>query len=140
MTFTERAVPKQDAPRTVPVTLRDDLKKKLHEMEQKGHIAKVDEPTDWVSSAVYVKKRNGQLRVCLDPRELNKHVKIPKLCLPTIHDVTSRLAKAQVFTVLDAKDGFLRVNLDEDSSKLTTFHSPFGSYTRRISETCKLNH
>ena len=54
MTFTERAVPKQDAPRTVPVTLRDDLKKKLHEMEQKGHIAKVDEPTDWMSSAVYV--------------------------------------------------------------------------------------
>ena len=59
--LTEGAVPKQDAPRTVPVALRDDLKKKLHEMEQKGHIAKVDEPTDWVSSAVYVKKRNGQL-------------------------------------------------------------------------------
>ena len=106
--LTEGAVPKQDVPRTVPVALRDDLKKKLHEMEQKGHIAKVDEPTDWVSSAVYVKKRNGQLRVCLDPRELNKHVKIPKLCLPTIDDVTSRLTKAQVFTVLDAKDGFLQ--------------------------------
>ena len=89
--LTEGAVPKKDAPRTVPVALRDDLKKKLYEMEQKGHIAKVDEPTDWVSSAVYVKKRNGQLRVCLDPRELNKHVKIPKLCLPTIDDVTSRL-------------------------------------------------
>ena len=126
--LTEGAVPKQDAPRTVPVALRDDLKKKLHEIEQKGHIAKVDEPTDWVSSAVYVKKRNGQLRVCLDPRELNKHVKIPKLCLPTIDDVTSKLAKAQMFTVLDAKDGFLRVKLDKDSSKLTTFHTPFGRY------------
>ena len=44
--LTEGAVPKQDVPRTVPVALRDDLKKKLHEMEQKGHIAKVDEPTD----------------------------------------------------------------------------------------------
>ena len=126
--LTEGAVPKQDVPRTVPVALRDDLKKKLHEMEQKGHIAKVDEPTDWVSSAVYVKKRNGQLRVCLDPRELNKHVKIPKLCLPTIDDVTSKLAKAQMFTVLDAKDGFLRVKLDKDSSKLPTFHTPFGRY------------
>ena len=92
--LTEGAVPKQDAPRIVPVALRDDLKKKLYEMEQKGHMAKVNEPTYWVSSAVYVKKRNSQLRVCLDPRELNKHVKIPKLCLPTIDDVTSRLAKA----------------------------------------------
>ena len=137
MTFTEGAVPKQVKPRTVPVALRDDLKKKLHEMEQKGHIAKVDEPTDWVSSAVYVKKRNGQLRVCLDPRELNKHVKIPKLCLPTVDDVTSRLAKAQVFTVPDAKDEFLRVKLDEHSSKLPTFHTPFGSFTRRFSEKCK---
>ena len=126
--LTEGAVPKQDAPRTVPIALRDDLKKKLHEMEQKGHIANVDELTDWVSSAVYVKKRNGQLRVCLDPRELNKHVKIPKLCLPTIDDVTSRLVKAQVFAVLDAKDGFLQVKLNEDSSKLTTLHTSFGRY------------
>ena len=59
---------------------------------------------------------------------MNKHVKIPKLCLPTIDDVTSKLAKAQMFTVLDAKDGFLRVKLDKDSSKLTTFHTPFGRY------------
>ena len=125
--LTEGAVPKQDAPRTVPIALRDDLKKKLHEMEQKGHIANVDELTDWVSSAVYVKKRNGQLRVCLDPRELNKHVKIPKRCPPTIDGVTSKLAKAQVFTVLDAEDEFLRVKLDEDSSKLPTFHTPFGT-------------
>ena len=33
-----------------------------------------------------------------------------------------------MFTVLDAKDGFLRVKLDKDSSKLTTFHTPFGRY------------
>ena len=123
--LTEGAVPKQDAPRIVPVALREDLKKKLYEWSRKA-TAKVDEPTDWVSSAVYVKKRNGQLRVRLDPRELNKHAKIPKLCLPTIDDVTSRLAKAQAFTVLDAKDGFLQMKLDEDSRKLTTFHTPFG--------------
>ena len=43
--LTEGAVPKKDAPRTVPVAPRDDLKKKLYEIEQKGHIAKVDEPT-----------------------------------------------------------------------------------------------
>ena len=49
---------------------------------------------------------------------MNKHVKIPKLCLPTIDDVTSRLVK----------DGFLQVKLNEDSSKLTTFHTSFGRY------------
>ena len=83
-------------------------------MEKKGHLAKVHEPTDWVNSAVYVKKRNGKLRVCLDPRELKKYVNFPKLCLPTIDDVTSRLGKVEVFKVLDAKDGFLQVKLDGD--------------------------
>ena len=73
-----------------------------------------------------MKKHSGNLRVCLDPRELNKYVKIPELRLPSIDDVTSRLGKVQVFSVLDAKDGFLQVKLDEDSSKLTTFHTPFG--------------
>ena len=47
-------------------------------MEQKGHIAKVDEPTDWVSSAVYVKKRNGQLRVCLAITKTWNDLKPPK--------------------------------------------------------------
>ena len=105
----EGAVPKQDAPRTVPIPLRDDLKNTLDEMEKRGHLAKVCEPTDWVSSAVYVKKCNGKPRVCLDPRELNKYVKVPKLCPPSTDDVTSRLGKVQVFKVLDTKDGFRQV-------------------------------
>ena len=121
------AIPKQDAPRSVPVALRDELKAKLEEMEKQGTLAKVEEPTDWVNSAVYVKKP-GKLRVCLDPRELNKHIKIPKFRLPTMDDVTSKLGKVKVFTVLDAKDGFLQVKLDENSAKMTTFHTPFGRY------------
>ena len=42
----EEAVPKQNAPRTVPIPFRDDLKKTLDEIEKKGHLAKVHEPTD----------------------------------------------------------------------------------------------
>lgn len=87
-------------------------------------MAKVDEPTDLVSSAVDVKKRNRALGVCRDPRELNRYVKVPKLRLSTTDDITSKLDKLQVFT-----GGFLLVKLDEDTSKLTTFHSPFGRYT-----------
>ena len=87
----EEAVPKQNAPRTVPIPFRDDLKKTLDEMEKKGHLAKVHEPTDWVSTAADLKKCNGKLRVCLDPRELNKYVKVPKLRLPTIDNVTSTI-------------------------------------------------
>ena len=141
------AIPKQDAPRTVPAATKDELKTKLKDMEKKGILEKVTKPTVWVNCAVYVKKP-GKLRVCLHPRELNKHIKIPKFRLSTMDDVISKLGKVKVFTVLDAKDGFLQVKLDEKSSELTTFHTPFGRYklaenaiwnmqrTRRIPASC----
>ena len=104
-----------------------ELKTKLKDMEKKGILEKVTKATDWVNSAVYVKKP-GKLRVCLDPRELNKHLKVPKFRLPTMDDVISKLGKVKVFTVLDAKDGFLQVKLDQKSSELTTFRTLFGRY------------
>ena len=44
-------------------------------MEKMDVITKMDEPTDWVSSLVIVVKKNGDLRICLDPRDLNKAIK-----------------------------------------------------------------
>ncbi len=119
--------PRQDPPRTVPVALRKELKTKLDNMQKQGMIIKITEPTDWINSMVAVKKPN-KLRICLDPKELNKAVKIPKYKLPTLDDVSANLSKAKVFSVVDAKDGFLQVRLDEESSKLTTFSTPFGRY------------
>ena len=124
----EDAKPTQDAPRTVPVALRTELKQRLDDMEKDGILEKVEEPTDWVNSAVYVKRPNKKLRVCLDPRILNNSVKIPKYRMPTLEDITPELSKVRVFSVCDAKDGFLQIELDKESSFLTTFHTPYGRY------------
>ena len=70
----------------------------------------------------------GEIRICLDPKDLNKAVKRPKSQMPTLHEVLPKLSKAQVFTTLDAKNGFYQICLDEKSSKLTTFWTPFGWY------------
>jgi len=48
--------------------------------------------------------------------------------MPTLDEILPRLSKAKVFTVLDAKDGFYHVKLDEASSFLTTFNTPFRRY------------
>jgi hypothetical protein len=124
----ENAKPSQDSPRTVPVALRKELKARLDEMEQEDILMKVTQPTDWVSSAVYVKRPNKKLRVCLDPQTLNKYVQIPKFRMPTLEDITPELHNVRVFSVCDAKDGFLQIALDEKSALLTTFHTPFGRY------------
>ena len=60
------------APRRVPFALRDRLKSELDKEESLGVIVKVDEPTDWVNYIMIVEKKNGSLRICLDPRYLNK--------------------------------------------------------------------
>ncbi|XP_060774394.1 uncharacterized protein K02A2.6-like [Neoarius graeffei] len=77
---------------------------------------------------VAVPKKNGQIRVCVDLKQLNKAVKREKYMLPTIDDILPRLAEAKVFSLLDAASGFWQLPLHEDSAKLTTFITPFGRY------------
>lgn len=119
--------PVQHAPRRVPVALKPKLKAKLGDLEKRGVVAKVTQSTDWISSCVIVEKP-GKFRLCIDPRDLNKAIKRPKYPMPTLDDILPKLAKAKVFSVLDAKDGFHQVKLEEDSSYLTTFWTPFGRY------------
>lgn len=114
--------------RRIPFSLVDKLKDELQRMESLGVIQKMYEPTDWVSSITLVSKANGKLRVCLDPRNLNKAVKRAHCSAPNIDDVKARLNGATHFSVLDAKNGFWMLKLDEESSKLCTFNSPFGRY------------
>ena len=73
----------------MPTALRDKLRTMLKDMEAKGVIRKVNEPTDWVNSLVVVEKhKTGKLRVCLDPRKLNVGIKREHFQLPTIEDIT----------------------------------------------------
>ena len=104
-----------------------ELKQKIDELERMGINAKVTEPTPWTSSMVVVKKPN-KLRVCLDPLHLNRAVIRNRYPIPTIENIAPKLTKAKVFSVVDAKDGFLQVELDEPSSYLTTFWTPYGCY------------
>lgn len=115
-------------PRKVPLPLLKDLKQTLREMEHDNIIKKVDEPTEWVNSMVLVRKSNGSLRVCLDPKDLNKAILREHFQLPTLDQICSNLAGAKYFSVIDAYKGFWQILLDEKSSKLCTFNTPYGRY------------
>ena len=54
-----------------------------------------------------MKKSNGDLRVCLDPSDLNKAIKRPRFPLPTIEEIMSNLSGARVFSLVDAKNGYI---------------------------------
>lgn len=114
--------------RKVPFALRHELKAELDRMEDLGVIQKIDEPTEWVSSLVIVDKKNGKLRICLDPRDLNKAIKREHFKLPTREEIMAQFANAKYFSKLDASSGFWQLKLDETSSKLCTFNTPFARY------------
>lgn len=99
-------------------------------MVDKGVISKVNEPCKYISSIVCVEKndKDKSLRVCLDPRFINKHVIRSKLSIPTLDSLISELSGAEIFSVLDCKSGFWSLLLDEESSKLTAFNTEFGIY------------
>ena len=120
--------PVQHAPRRVPVALRERLQETLDDLVQQDILAPVTEPTPWVNSMVVVPKKDGKLRICLDPKDLNLAIQREHYPLPTIEEIATRLHGAKLFSVLDVQHGFWHVPLDEPSSFLTTFNTPFGRY------------
>ena len=73
-------------------------------------------------------EKNNKIRFCLEPRNLNRALKIEQFPLPTIEEIATRLSKSKVFTVLNCSRGFYQIPSDKKSSKLTTFNTPFGRY------------
>ena len=84
-------------PRRVPVSLREQIKAKLDEMVQRDIITPVTEPTPWVSSMLVVVKPD-KLRICIDPRYLNRAICREHYQMPTIEEVATRLTNAKKFT------------------------------------------
>ena len=74
-------------------------------------------------------KKSWALRVCIDPKYLNQALRRSHYQLPTMEaDVLPKLAHARVFSVVDVKNGYWHVKLDQQASKLTTFGTPYGRY------------
>ncbi|XP_055590629.1 uncharacterized protein K02A2.6-like [Uranotaenia lowii] len=122
--------PSIQPPRRVPIAVRDKLKKEIEMLEKDGIIVKVNRHTEWVSNLVIVQRGgpDSGVRICLDPVPLNKALKRPNLQFVTLDEILPELGKAKVFSTVDARKGFWHVMLDEASSKLTTFWTPFGRY------------
>lgn len=117
--------------RKVPVSMREPLKEELDRLTKLDVLAPVDEPTEWVSQSVITLKKNGSVRLCLDPQELNKVLIRERYTLPTIEDTLHEMRQSKVFSKADLSSGYWHVKLDEESSKLTTFQTCFGRYRWR---------
>ena len=114
--------------RRIPTALKSKFKEELKKLVDDKIITPVDQPTPWVNSLVVTTKKSGALRVCVDPRPLNKALKRETYQMPVLDEVLPELAQAKVFSTADLRSGFWHCVLDDESSLLTTFSTPYGRY------------
>ncbi|CAE1266825.1 unnamed protein product [Acanthosepion pharaonis] len=125
---TETVTPHRAAAGRMLVSIIPQVQKELKRLEELRVIALVDVPTDWNSRMITATKSTGEIRICIDPRHLNKALKLERYQLPTTDEVLPRLTNAEYFTKLDVTSAYSHVILDNESSYLTTFQTGFRRY------------
>jgi len=105
---------------------REKVNKIISEWIQNGIVQ--PSLSDYASPVVLVEKKDGNIRLCVDYRQLNKKIIRDRYPLPLIEDQLDRLQNMRYFSTLDLKNGFFHVPIDEASRRYTAFIVPDGQY------------
>lgn len=84
--------------------------------------------SDWCSPVVFVAKKDGSLRFCVDFRYLNSVSRLDSYPTPRIDELIDRLGQAKWITTIDLCKGYWQVPLTAQSKELTAFRTPWGLY------------
>ena len=118
--------PISKAPYRMAPTELKELKEQLQDLLDKGFIWPSASPYD--APVLFVKKKDGSMRLCIDYRELNKVTIRNKYPLPQIDDLFDQLQGAQVFSKIDLRSGYHQLKVREDDMPKTAFRTRYGHY------------
>ena len=111
--------------RMAPLELKE-LKLQLQELLEKGFIRPSVSP--WGAPVLFVKKKDGTLRLCIDYRQLNKLTVKNKYPLPIIDDLFDQLKGASIFSKIDLRSGYHQLRIKDANVHKTTFRTRYGHY------------
>jgi hypothetical protein len=103
-----------------------DLKKQIDELLEKGYIRLSTSP--WVAPVLFVEKKDGTKRMCIDYRSLNEVTVKNKYPLPRIEDLFDKLRGASVFSKIDLRSGYYQLRIRPSDIPKTTFITEYGLY------------
>ena len=106
--------------RMAPIELKE-LKTQLQELLDKGFIRPSFSP--WGAPVLFVKKKDGILRMCINYRQINKVIVKNKYPLPRIEDLFDQLSKASVFSKIDLRSGYYQLRVKEVDVPKTAFRT-----------------
>ncbi|GJW15136.1 putative reverse transcriptase domain-containing protein [Tanacetum coccineum] len=108
--------------RLVPLKMQE-LSEQLQELQDKGFIRPSHSP--WGAPVLFVKKKDGSMRMCIDYRELNKLTVKNRYPLPKIEDLFDQLQGARYFSKIDLQSGYHQLRVHEDDIQKTTFRTRY---------------
>ncbi|KAL0451823.1 UNVERIFIED_CONTAM: Transposon Ty3-G Gag-Pol polyprotein [Sesamum latifolium] len=111
--------------RMAPVELQE-LKKQLEELLEKGFIQPSTSP--WGAPVLFVKKKDGSMRLCVDYRQLNRVTVKNKYPLPRIDDLLDQLKGATIFSKIDLRSGYWQLRIAEKDIPKIAFRTRYGHY------------
>jgi hypothetical protein len=105
----------------------ETTKKEIDRLCRIGVLEK-NSDSEWGCGTFIRPKKTGDVRVCTDFRELNKHLKRKAFPIPKISELLQSLSGFKTATALDLSMGYYHIPLDEESQKLCPFVMPWGKY------------
>ena len=125
----EDKTPKKQRMRRVPRGFEGEEEKNLMAMLEAGVIQPLTSP--WASPPVLVRKKDGEVRWCLDFRRLNAVTKKDAFPLPLISDCIESLAGNRYMSTLDMTSGYWQIEIHPDEREYTAFITRFGLFEHK---------
>ncbi|GKC97656.1 putative reverse transcriptase domain-containing protein [Tanacetum coccineum] len=120
------AMPIAKSPYRLAPTEMQELSNQLKELQEKGFIRPSSSP--WGAPVLFVKKKDGSFRMCIDYRELNKLTIKNRYPLPRIDDLFDQLQGSRYFSKIDLQSGYHQLRVREEDISKTAFRTRYGHF------------
>ncbi|GKB26131.1 hypothetical protein Tco_0865532 [Tanacetum coccineum] len=124
--LTPGAMPVANSPYHLAPSKLEELSGQLKELQDKGFIRPSSSP--WGAAVLFVKKKDGSFRMCVDYIELNKLTINNRYPLPRIDDLFDQLQGLQFFSKIDLRFGYHQLRVHEDDIPKTAFKTRYGHF------------
>ncbi|GJU03646.1 putative reverse transcriptase domain-containing protein [Tanacetum coccineum] len=124
------AAPVARAPYRLAPSKMKELSEQLQELSDKGFIRPSSSP--WGASILFVKKKDGSFRMCIDYRELNKLTVKNRYPLPRIDDLFDQLQGSSIYSKIDLRSGYHQLRVREQDISKTAFRTRYGHYEFQV--------
>ncbi|GJT96441.1 putative reverse transcriptase domain-containing protein [Tanacetum coccineum] len=124
------AAPVARAPYRLAPAEMQELSTQLQELSDRGFIRPSSSP--WGAPVLFVKKKDGSFRMCIDYRELNKLTVKNRYPLPRIDDLFDQLQGSRVYSKIDLRSGYHQLRVREEDISKTAFRTRYGHYEFQV--------